>query len=228
MEYEKRLLENSYWLSRVLYIKFLGFVSFVAFSVALLQNSALIGPNGLTPATEIMNLKKQNIKRFQDYLQPPTLFWFISITDMNLSLVALTGVILSAIIMIRGQSNFIIFFILWSLYLSIVSIGNVWYSFGWESQVVEQLFLAALIVPIFSFQKYPKWTPVPWIAIVANIWLLFRIMIGAGLIKLRTDKCWWDLTCMNYHYLTQPVPNPFSTLFHSSPGKTNYCQRITN
>ena len=25
-------------------------------------------------------------------------------------------------------------------------------------------------------------------------------MIGAGLIKIRGDKCWTDLTCMNYHY----------------------------
>ena len=21
-----------------------------------------------------------------------------------------------------------------------------------------------------------------------------------GLIKIRGDRCWWDLTCMNYHY----------------------------
>ena len=31
-------------------------------------------------------------------------------------------------------------------------------------------------------------------------WLLFRIMRGAGLIKIRGDACWRDLTCMDYHY----------------------------
>jgi len=43
-------------------------------------------------------------------------------------------------------------------------------------------------------------------------------MIGAGLIKMRGDRCWWpDLTCMDYHYETQPVPNPLSWYFHHSP-----------
>ena len=30
-------------------------------------------------------------------------------------------------------------------------------------------------------------------------WLLFRVMFGAGLIKLRGDLCWRDLTCLDYH-----------------------------
>jgi hypothetical protein len=42
-------------------------------------------------------------------------------------------------------------------------------------------------------------------------------MFGAGLIKLRGDQCWRDLTCMDYHYLTQPVPNPFSWYWHKLP-----------
>ena len=28
----------------------------------------------------------------------------------------------------------------------------------------------------------------------ASRWLLFRIMLGAGLIKIRGDECWRDLT----------------------------------
>ena len=35
-------------------------------------------------------------------------------------------------------------------------------------------------------------------------------MLGAGLIKLRGDACWRDLTCLDYHYETQPIPNPLS------------------
>ena len=47
---------------------------------------------------------------------------------------------------------------------------------------------------------------------LAVSWLGFRIMIGAGLIKLRGDSCWRDLTCMYYHYETQPIPNPTEPL----------------
>jgi hypothetical protein len=48
-------------------------------------------------------------------------------------------------------------------------------------------------------------------------WLAFRIMFGAGLIKLRGDSCWTDLTCLAYHYETQPNPGPLSPLFHAAP-----------
>ncbi|XP_076998393.1 lipase maturation factor 1-like isoform X2 [Tamandua tetradactyla] len=42
-------------------------------------------------------------------------------------------------------------------------------------------------------------------------------MLGAGLIKLRGDRCWWDLTCMDFHYETQPVPNPAAYFLHHTP-----------
>uniref|UniRef100_A0A8D2MAP4 Lipase maturation factor n=1 Tax=Zonotrichia albicollis TaxID=44394 RepID=A0A8D2MAP4_ZONAL len=41
-------------------------------------------------------------------------------------------------------------------------------------------------------------------------------MLG-GLIKIRGDRCWRELTCMDYHYETQPVPNPISYFMHRSP-----------
>ncbi|MFX8778356.1 lipase maturation factor family protein, partial [Acinetobacter baumannii] len=47
--------------------------------------------------------------------------------------------------------------------------------------------------------RFPTWIRTPWVLIWGNRWLLFRIMLGAGLIKIRGDECWRDLTCMNYH-----------------------------
>ena len=41
-------------------------------------------------------------------------------------------------------------------------------------------------------------------------WLLFRLMFGAGLIKLRGDPCWLELTCLDYYFETQPMPNPLT------------------
>src|SRR5262249_30544908 len=31
------------------------------------------------------------------------------------------------------------------------------------------------------------------------------------------DPCWVDLTCLDYHFETQPLPNPLSPLFHFAP-----------
>ncbi len=46
-------------------------------------------------------------------------------------------------------------------------------------------------------------------------------MFGAGLIKMRGDPCWRDLTCLDYHYQTQPMPNPLSWYFHWMPAWTH-------
>ena len=48
-------------------------------------------------------------------------------------------------------------------------------------------------------------------------WMLFRTEVGAGLIKLRGDRCWRDLTCLYYHHETEPIPNPLSWYFHHLP-----------
>src|SRR5690606_17439878 len=58
----------------------------------------------------------------------------------------------------------------------------------------------------------------PWITLVAFRWLLFRVELGAGLIKLRGDTAWRDLTALHYHHETQPMPGPLSWFFHHLPG----------
>jgi hypothetical protein len=42
-------------------------------------------------------------------------------------------------------------------------------------------------------------------------------MLGSGLIKLRGDPAWRDLTALYYHFETQPIPNPASRWFHFLP-----------
>jgi len=48
-------------------------------------------------------------------------------------------------------------------------------------------------------------------------WLIFRIMLGSALIKLRGDECWRDLTALYYHFETQPIPGPLSRWFDFLP-----------
>ena len=154
-------------------------------------------------------------------LNHPTLFWIIDPTTQNLNFVAGSGLVISILVAILGSANVPILFSLWALYFSIVTVGQTWYSFGWESQLLETGFLAMFMVPVFSLRRFAPLSPTPWVAVWGNRWLLLRIMIGAGAIKLRGDKCWRDLTCMNYHYQTQPVPNPISIYFHYNFG--NIC-----
>lgn len=57
---------------------------------------------------------------------------------------------------------------------------------------------------------------------------LFSFLFYQGLIKIRGDQCWRDLTCMNYHYETQPVPNPISYFMHQSPEIFHKFETLTN
>ena len=214
-------LTNKYWLTRIVLIRALGFVYAAAFLAALNQNDALIGEHGLTPATSLIYAHRAG-NAGKDWIQllilNPTIYWFWEPTAMNLNIASQIGLILSVAIMVMGSANMIIFFALWSLYFSIVSVGQRWYSFGWESQLLETGFLAIFMVPVLSLSRFPKFTRTPVVAVWGYRWLLFRIMIGAGMIKIRGDPCWRDLTCMHYHYQTQPVPNPLSVYFHNNFG----------
>jgi hypothetical protein len=97
----------------------------------------------------------------------------------------------------------------WVLYLSIVNVGQTFYAFGWESLLLEAGFLAVFLG---NAEAAP-----PFLVLLLFRWLAFRVEFGAGLIKMRGDPCWRDLTCMQYHHETQPMPNPLSWWFHHLP-----------
>lgn len=84
------------------------------------------------------------------------------------------------------------------------------------------------MVPLFSLSQFPLLTPTSSTCVWGYRWLLFRIMIGAGLIKLRGDKCWLDLTCMEFFYETQPVPNPISPFLHNMPKLFHSIETFSN
>jgi hypothetical protein len=110
--------------------------------------------------------------------------------------------------------------LLWALYLSIVNVGQTFYSFGWESLLLETGFLAIFLGPAGT-------TP-PFTLIVLLRWLLFRVEFGAGMIKMRGDRCWRDLTCLYYHHETQPMPNPLSWYFHHLPRSLHRVEVLGN
>src|SRR5881392_4304415 len=208
-------LGNSYWLTRFVILRLLGFVYAVAFLVAAQQLVPLIGEHGLTPANHFLaSVQTQLGSRTAGILRVPTLFW-LGISDHGMLIFAWVGFAL-ALVVLGGYANAIILSILWVMYLSIVHIGQIWYGYGWEIQLLETGFLAIFLCPLLDGRPFPKCRP-PILVFWLFRWLGFRIMIGAGLIKLRGDPCWRDLTCLCYHYETQPMPNPLSWYFHLSP-----------
>ena len=206
---------NSYWLTRFVILRLLGFVYAVAFLVAAQQLVPLVGEHGLTPAKHFLEIVRTQLgSRDAGMLRVPTLFWF-GISDNALSIFSWIGFGLSLVVL-SGYANAILLAVLWAMYMSIVHIGQIWYGYGWEIQLLETGFLSIFLCPLLDGRPFPKCRP-PILVIWLFRWLGFRIMIGAGLIKLRGDPCWRDLTCLYYHYETQPIPGPISRYLHFAP-----------
>ena len=146
--------KNSYHLTRLVLIRYLAFIYFIAFSIALNQNEHLIGKSGLRPANKYMErvLKDFNDKhsRLQTttttttniisndlnyeqmirlFFKLPTVFWFFdwrSNIDALLHFTAMIGLAISFLVLTFGRANSFIMFSLWILYHSLVNVGQIW------------------------------------------------------------------------------------------------------
>jgi hypothetical protein len=194
------------WLVRCALQRGLAAIYLVAFLGGLLQFRALLGDRGLLPVRDHL----EGVR----FVDAPSLFHF-HYSDRFFSILAMVGVALSTAAVLGLTEagplwvSFGAWIVLWALYLSIVNVGQVFYGFGWESMLVEAGFFAAFLGPA---RMAPSIVPLYLLR-----WMLFRVELGAGLIKLRHDRCWRDLTCLYYHYETQPLPNPLSWYFHRLP-----------
>jgi hypothetical protein len=200
-----------YRLVRSLVLRLLGVVYLFAFLGLTAQAVPLLGDGGILPAVDRLDRLAASGAGFVDV---PTLFW-IDCSDTMLVACAWIGVVLAAVV-VAGYANAPVMAALWILQLSFRAIGQRWYTFGWEIQLLETGFLAIFLAPPLDPRPL-KSRPPPLAAILLYRWLAFRIMLGAGLIKLRGDACWTELTCLDFHFETQPIPNPLSPLFHAMP-----------
>ena len=198
--------QPQFWLTRYCFQRALGAIYFIAFLIAANQYLPLLGEHGLLPVR--LFLPRVN------FWDAPSIFFFDH-ADSFITTTIWCGLALSALAMTgvsdRWNTAFsaAVWALLWVLYLSLVNSGQVFYGFGWETILLESGFLATFLGS--SNTKPPRL--VLWLL----LWVLFRIMFGAGMIKLRGDPCWRDLTCLYYHYETQPLPNPLSWDFHHLP-----------
>ena len=197
---------ETFWLTRALFQRSMGLLYLVAFLAALQQFCPLLGERGLLPVPQFLKYVK--------FSQAPSLF-FLHYSDRFFTVITAAGVVLS-LSAVTGLSERFgtlcsigVWAVLWVLYLSIVNVGQTFYAFGWESMLLE----AGFFTIWFGAAKTASPAAVVWLL----RWMLFRVMFGAGLIKLRGDPCWRDFTCLIFHYETQPIPNPLSWYFHHLP-----------
>ncbi|HLS00313.1 MAG TPA: lipase maturation factor family protein [Mycolicibacillus parakoreensis] len=206
-----------YQLGRLVLERGIAAVYLIAFLAAARQFRALLGERGMLPIPRYLATRT--------FRQAPSIFhWHYS--DRFFAAIAWGGAVL-ATALVAGASTLVplwatmaAWLALWVGYLSIVNVGQQWYSFGWESLLCEAGFLAI-------FLGNDRVAP-PVLVLWLTRWLLFRVEFGAGLIKLRGDRCWRDLTCLDYHHETQPMPGPASWFFHHLPAPLHRVEAAGN
>jgi len=195
-----------YWLGRLILERGTAVIYVFAFVAAARQFRALIGEHGLLPVPRYLAR--------HSFIRTPSVF-HLHYSDRFFATVAWSGAALAAGVaagladVVPLGVTVLLWLLLWVAYLSIVNVGQTWYLFGWESLLLEMGFLAI-------FLGNDRIAP-PVLAMWLARLLLFRLEFGAGLIKLRGDSCWRDLTCLYYHHETQPMPGPLSWFFHHLP-----------
>ena len=206
-----------YQVARFVIERGLAALYLVAFVVAARQGPALIGERGLDPAPGLLRATR--------FIEAPSIFhWRFS--DGLLVAVSCVGAAIAATLLVGLPQQaplpvtMLAWFALWVLYQSIVNVGGTFYAFGWETLLLEAGFLAIFLGNAHAAPLFP--------VILAFRWLAFRVEFGAGLIKLRGDSCWRDLTCMDYHHETQPMPNPLSWYFHRLPRGLHRLETLGN
>jgi hypothetical protein len=182
------------------------------------QIIGLIGHNGIIPADQVMNglaRATQNLG-WKRYLVEPTLCWFRA-DDAFLNLQCAAGTALG-ILAFFGVAQRLSFFLLWALYLSLATICREFLGFQWDNLLLETGLLGIIFAPGALHPANELSAPISKTGLWLLRWLLFRLMFASGCVKLLSgDPTWRDLTALNYHYETQPLPTWIAWYAHHLP-----------
>jgi lipase maturation factor 1 len=176
------------------------------------QVRGLFGHAGILPVTEFLANASRWIAA-QDagsskLLALPTIFWFAS-SDAALVGACVAGVA-GSIALLAGIAPVPLLAFLWLLYLSLLNVGQTFLAFQWDALLVETGFLAIFLAPL-TWRDGGEPSEPPRVARWLIWWLLFRLMLGSGIVKLSSgDPSWRKLMALALHYETQPLPTPLA------------------
>jgi lipase maturation factor 1 len=180
------------------------------------QIRGLVGARGILPARGFLDAVASALGATR-YWWVPSLFW-LHPTDGFLDGMCAAGSALG-ILLILGVAPVASLAGLWLLYLSLQTIGQDFLSFQWDLLLLEAGFLAIFLAPLQlrpglrREQEPPR--PIVWLF----RWLVFRLIVSSGAVKLLSgDPTWRNLTALEYHYWTQPLPTWIGWYANLLPG----------
>jgi lipase maturation factor 1 len=223
----------TYFAARLWFLRAVGLIFLIAFVSLWVQIDGLIGSNGITPVGEFLStVRAQFGDRALSIL--PTLCWFNS-SDAFLHFLCGGGVVLS-LLLIFGIAPALSLVGLVVFYLSLAIAGQTFLSFQWDILLLETGFLSIFLAPwrlwpvatavsaakgFQSTGETPASTvdpPISRAGLFLLKVLLFKLMIMSGVVKLTSgDDSWLNLSALDYHYWSQPLPTVIGWWADQSP-----------
>jgi len=198
---------------RRLFLRVLGVVYLIAFVSLGVQVEGLVGSRGILPVAPFLEWVKGQVGA-RGYWLLPTLAWFDA-SDGFLRFLCFGGAAL-ALLVVLELAPAPALFLCWAFYLSLVSVGQIFLGYQWDSLLLETGLLAVFLAPL-GLRPRPGAPPSP-IALWLLRFLLFRLMFGSGAVKLLSgDETWRQLSALRFHYETQPLPTPLAWWAHQLP-----------
>src|SRR4051794_4512661 len=209
----KNVRRPSYFWARRWFLRALGAIYLIAFVSLWVQVDGLVGSNGMSPVNQFLSAARGQVGP-EAYRLLPTLCWFDS-SDAFLHFLCGSGVFCS-LLLIFGIAPAVLLVVLFVLYSSLTIAGLDFFSFQWDVLLLETGFLSIFFAPWrlwprkFLLQRgsaIPTAAPVSQPSLFLLKLLLFKLMLMSGVVKLTSgDDSWWNLTALDYHYWSQPLP----------------------
>ena len=211
-----------FWAQRW-FLRALGLIYLIAFVSLWVQVDGLVGGDGVSPVNQFLPAVYERFGR-SAYSLLPTLCWFNS-SNGFLHFLCSGGVVLS-LLLIVGIAPALSLVALFVFYLSLILAGQTFLSFQWDILLLETGFLSIFLAPWRIWPRELFWWPgaaIPATAVSRPAlfllkFLLFKLMLMSGVVKLTSgDNSWWNLTALDYHYWSQPLPTVFGWWADKSP-----------
>ncbi len=205
----------TYFRARRWFLRLLGVVYLIAFLSFWVQADALIGTRGIMPLPQLLTAARDQLGH-KSYFVLPTLCWLNS-TNAFLHFLCGAGAAFSLLLIVE-IAPILCLALLFVLYLSLTIAGQTFYSFQWDILLLETGFLAVFLAPWRWWPQRGHLAPLSRPGLFLLHFLLFKLMLLSGVVKLTSgDGSWWNLTALDYHYWTQPLPTVLGWWADKSP-----------
>ncbi len=196
--------QPTYFRARSWFLRALGAIYLIAFLSFWLQADGLIGARGILPLPQFLEAAGAQLGP-RAWLVLPTLCWLNS-SNAFLHFLCGAGAVLSALL-IAEIVPALCLVLLGAFYLSLTVAGQTFFSFQWDILLLETGFLAIFFAPWRWWPRHDRPAPLSRPGLFLLRFLLFKLMLMSGVVKLTSgDASWLNLSALDYHYWTQPLP----------------------